>query len=129
MKNQEILDDDQLNNGKKVIDKRTEKPCQRAFIYSIIMLIIGYGIAFFEYRNTLLDTNFSFYFTLSTTVIFLCTVVSFILESFWFLVRKFKNKKSGVITLIDPFWFQIIEGTFAIWILFSLLKIIRQIVF
>ena len=129
MKNNEILDDEQFNNGREVIDKRTEMPIQKATIYSAIMIIVGYGLICFEYRDTLLNTNFSFYMTLSFSVIFFCFVISFILESFWFLFRKFKRKKDNIITLLNPFWFQIIESTFSIWILFTAFYVIRQVVF
>jgi hypothetical protein len=129
MKNQEILDEDLLDNSKKVIDKRTEKPIQRTAIYSAIMIIVGYGLMCFEYRDTLLKADFSFYMTLSFSIIFFCFVISFVLESFWFLFRKFGRKKDDIITLVDPFWFQIIESAFSIWILFTALFVIRQLVF
>lgn len=129
MKNQEILDEDEVNNRKKAIDKRTKKPIQRAAIYSAIMIIVGYGFMCFEYQDTLLNTDFSFYMTLNLSAIFFCFVISFILESFWFLIRKFRRKKADIITLVDPFWFQIIESAFSIWILFSALYVIRQLVF
>jgi len=35
MDKQEILDDELLNNGKKVIDKRTKHPIQRTLFYGV----------------------------------------------------------------------------------------------
>jgi len=129
MKNQEILDDELLNNGKEVIDKRTQKPAQRTLIYFTIMLIVGCGMAFIEFKETLFPTGFSFYFGVAISVILISLFISFILEFFRFLIRKFKSKKSETVTLTDPFWFQIIEGAFAIWILLTVLKAIQLFLF
>ncbi|MGK0363673.1 MAG: hypothetical protein ACI85O_000726 [Saprospiraceae bacterium] len=125
MKNQEILDDDQLNDGKEVIDKRTHQKILKALIYFSIMLIISFGLIYSQLRDTPLNQGLTEFIILAIGIIIVFIIVSFILEFFRFLIRKFKSKKSDVITLVDPFWFQIIEGAFAIWILFTVIKIIQ----
>jgi len=129
MKNSEILDDDLLNNGKKVIDKRTKNLSKRTIIYLIIMLLGSYIIFYLEYRNSLIPLSFFYYKEMTITRIVVCFILSFILESFRFSVRKLKSKNSDILTLVDPFWFQIIEGAFAIWILDTVIKLISFVIF
>lgn len=129
MKNQEILDDEQLNNGKEIIDKRTKNLTKNTVTYLIITAIGSLAIFYFEFKDTLLPLNFSSYKEMTIYRIIGCLLLSLILESFRFLRRKFKNKESNALTLIDPFWFQVIEGAFAIWILDTIIKIILLVIF
>lgn len=122
MNNQEILDEDQINNSKEVIDKRTNNLGKKTLIYGIIMLLGTLGLMYFKYRNTLLNFDFTFYPTMVIGIIILCITVSFVLEFFRFVVRKLKRKNPDKLTLLDPFWFQIMEGAFAIWIFFAVSK-------
>lgn len=124
MNNQEILDEDQINNGKEVINKRTKKPLRTSIFYLVSMLMISRGHLYFEYLKPLFNPPFSFYINSAIQEIILCFVVSSILEFFRFLVRKLKKKDHTIIKLIDPFWFQITEGAFAIWIIMTVVKLI-----
>lgn len=117
MKNQEILDDDQVNNSKEIIDKRTKNLHQKAVIYSVIMILVGYRLMCFEYSVPFRNPDSSFYMLWSVTIIFYCFMISFVLVSFWFLIRKFMRRKDDHVTLFDPYWFQIIKVSFVVWIL------------
>ncbi len=124
MRNQEILDDDQIDSGKKVIDKRTKNLVQRTFIYLTIMILIQSGLVYLQYKDFLSIQDISFCGSVVIAKISGFIIVGFIIELIRFAVRKFKNKQVDVITLIDPFWFQTIESAFSIWILLKVSKAI-----
>ena len=129
MNNQEILDEDQIKDSKEIIDKRTQNLTARTLIYLIIMLLGSYAVFYFKFKDTLIPVSLYYYKEMTLYRIIGCFILSFVLEFFRFLVRKFKRKKPDMIILIDPFWFQIIEGAFAIWILDTIIKIILLVIF
>lgn len=107
----EILDDNSLDTFN---DKRTKNIKQRSWIYLLIMIIGGSIYIYFAILKMfipylLIITSFGYILT--------AIVISIILESFRHLMRKRKERKAVVKSKYDPFWYQVLEGGFAIWIL------------
>lgn len=44
-------------------------------------------------------------------------LMSTILEIFRYFIRQRRERKAEIKTRYDPFWFQVLEGGFAIWLL------------
>ncbi len=51
--------------------------------------------------------------------------VSFMLEACRWLLHYHRQQKTGITIPRDPYWFQVLEGGFAIWLLFKLAVFIR----
>jgi hypothetical protein len=118
----EILDDD-FNKPDEIGEGQlTSNINIRAVVYFIVMIFTGSAYCW----HTLPKQAEEKFFFSAFVFILQCVFLSLILEIFRFYIRKRKFKKTGIKINYDPFWFQVIEGGFAIWILFSVYKLIVQ---
>lgn len=119
----EILDEDYTQSAEIIQKALTPKIGLRSVIYFTIMVIGG-----FPYYWTMLDDPQSYSYPIlfigTLIIIAMCCFLSFILELFRLLSRKRKARKTGKKIIQDPFWFQVLEGGFGIWIMFAVLYIV-----
>jgi hypothetical protein len=117
----EILDEDEILEGKEVIDKRVKNPSKIAIIDLVLMFSLNCIFAYLDLRY--LDytienpsINLCLFDATMFTMIFL--FLSFILESGRFILRELrtnKGKKDAI--LLNPFWLQVIEGAWGMTII------------
>ena len=122
-----------MENSSEIIDKDfvatepriTTNTRFRAIIYLVIMLAVGVGFIYYKYKFRTLDPDyFKAAFSDSSIFIFQALILSLILETFRCFFRKRKFKKTGIISKADPFWFQVIEGAFALWIVLIVILVL-----
>lgn len=113
------LDEDLLPDPKDEPDL-SKRRLRRAIIYLLIMLL---GQVLIEYWFTRSLSIYSIYFVF--TGVLYPLLVSAGLEAYrWWRHRK-KEQRFGQSIPRDPFWFQLIEGGLAIWLLFLVAILIR----
>lgn len=131
----EILDEEEVLKGKEVIDKRVTNPLKVAIIY---LATIFFGTFTFVFIIYLFDTlskssilNRCIEYSIMSVVIFLVT--SLFVETLKLINRKFiSTKYKNTILHLNPFWFQVIEGSFGMAIIvlaFILLIILIKFTF
>jgi len=122
----EILDSDLNKSNLSGQEELTSKIYLRSVIYFNIMAIGGCAY----YWGLPQYSHVSIYALLCGSIIFIFQglVISLILEVFRFFRRKHKFKKRGIKLNVDPFWFQVVEGGFGIWILFMAVQIVFYLV-
>ena len=117
---QPILDDDY--SEKEVINKAlTQNIRTRVILYFVIMLAGGsilLGLRFFA----------PYLFVFSFLMSLLAILLSLVLEAIRYSFRKRRERKSGIKEIRDPFWFEVLEGGFSIWILMILSVMINVFV-
>ena len=112
------LDDDEIPvNGK---DALRTKLVWRAVAYGVIMLA---GELAFEYWFTRQLSVYSIRPIL--TNLFLAFFISAALEAFRWWRYQSRLSRGGEVLPRDPFWFQVVEGAMAIWLLFVAAAFIR----
>lgn len=119
--NDQILDDEFHPHKEPGKEELTSNVNTRALIYLVIMIIPGFLYHYIGLSND--QGNNLLIILLSVSVVFplQCIFLSFILEIFRYFMRKRKFRKTGIKVYYDPFWFQVLEGGFGIWILLSVL--------
>ena len=97
----------------------------QAIAYCAIMILGGSGFIFYRFGFVDLDSvNIKIALSDSAVYIVQALVLSFILEIFRFFLRKRKSRRTGIISKNDPFWFQVIEGAFALWIILIIILVL-----
>jgi len=126
MKNEpQILDDSNLKTIKIDSENLTKNLAARVVIYTLIMLIAS---SFF-YATQLPHSDIKeilFVIATSFILIIMCLFVSVILEGVRYYLRQRKTRKTGIRKTVDPFWFQVIEGAFGLWILLFVLVFLAK---
>jgi len=126
MEKHETLDD-QFDEKRENLNKKTQSIVLKTIIYFIIMLSFDFVLVYFKYNKISVEPDLLLYTTTVIIGIGTCIVISSILELFRFTRRKRKKKQLDTAILTDPFWFQVIEGAFALWILFTVVNIIMLV--
>jgi len=117
----EILDEEFTNQGKESSIKLSENRVRKTVLYFAIMLAGGFAYQYYQLGGIFISVWWMLSQELST--IFWAMFISLVLEGFRYWIHRRKEKKAKKSIPRDPFWFQIIEGGFAIWILFSAVKL------
>jgi len=110
---QPILDDDYTEE--EVVNKNlTRNIPTRVIIYLAIMMVGGSIVLGFKIFMPYLIV-FAFAITVQAIIL------SLVLETIRYFFRKRKEEKTGVREIRDPFWFEVLEGGFSIWLLIMFL--------
>ena len=117
----EILDDDFRKENLEDSPTLSTHLKTKTAVYFLVMLAGNFAYDFYQLGGIFL----SIWWMLGQAFeqIFGLIFISLVLEIVRYFFHKRKEKKAGRTLLRDPFWFQIMEGAFAIWLLFSLVKI------
>ena len=114
--------DEELTQGQTLSSKLTRRPVLRAIIYLLLMAAGQVGI---EYWLTRVLSFYSLQIVLRQLAIPL--LISLGLEVFRWGLHRWQEKKADHEIPRDPFWFQVLEGAFAIWLLIEVLPAIVRI--
>lgn len=121
---EETIDKDFVKNQSKDKSNLTQNIELRAVIYFLVMLIGGviYLLIFSKPSPSIFASLLHTFFTI---VVSLFVALAIVLVRIF--IRQRKNKKKGLLIEYDPFWFEIIENGFSLWILVMLLNFLVYI--
>jgi len=95
-----------------------------------VLIMFGVGVAYYASTYTVYKSiNLNAIIISSIVFICSCLSLSLILEGFRFYWRANKARKEGVRKIFDPFWFQVLEGGFGIWIIVIVILFGIRIIF
>lgn len=96
----------------------------KAILYPLIMFMGGIIFHYFYYTKL---SVVSLLLRFSWELFYPCFLIGLVLEGIRWYIRKWKKSK-GNLVYENPFWFDWIEASFSIWLLWMLALIIRHIV-
>ncbi|MBR9920016.1 MAG: hypothetical protein GYB31_04195 [Bacteroidetes bacterium] len=97
---------------------------QKALVKKSVVYFVVMGIAGSLLHTLQTGINFPYSFAGAIGFIGVCMFLSVLLELVRSFFRKRKEKKTEEVKAVDPFWFQVVEGGFALWILFAVLSLL-----
>ena len=110
---QPILDDDYTEQ--EVVEKElTQNIRARVVIYLAIMMIGGSVILG-------LKMYMPYLMAIALAIMLQAIFLSLVLETIRYFFRKRKERKTRIKKIRDPFWFEVLEGGFSIWLLIMIL--------
>lgn len=109
----DILDDELISEEKTSKAEITSNKNRKAAIYIGIMMFGGMIFHYF----TIPRWGFLTMIVDAISIITIPFLISIVVETIRYLLHIREEKKKGHKIDRDPFWFQLIENTFAIWIL------------
>lgn len=118
MKEHQILDQEE-----SLEQPLTRDPIKKTLIYTVVMLCGGMLVYAYLYRTT--ELLFLLFCALGLMII--CAFISLILEAIRLFMRKRKERRTGIKVLSDPFWFEVLEGSFSIWILLTVVVLLGRL--
>lgn len=116
----DILDD--LKGKAEQKDLSTQMYTKAALYIGI--MVLGEIIFYFLLGRSI----FPIYLTVGLSICYALSL-SLILEFIRYGLHKWKEKRKDIIIKRDPFWFQVVEGAFSIWLLFLVVTLFQQLFF
>jgi hypothetical protein len=109
-----ILDDESTFEKKEKKIKLTSNKKGKGIAYFLVMLIGGMIFSYFANphwnKDLLIMTD-------AISLLIFPLLISIVVEAIRYLLHKRREQKENRKIERDPYWFQLLENTFAIWIL------------
>lgn len=115
---------DLIESSDKLVDNRSKNVSAKATVYIASMLIFSVLLIWMT------KTPFVFFSIMLS--IFISIGIPLLIASLVEVIRKFrrekKQKQTGIRTLKNPLWFEILESAFSIWLLMALVSAIPLLI-